>query len=43
MINNLLSFISNENIYLIANWGVITFAFFNFFLTVKLQTFTNQL
>jgi len=25
MINNLLSFISNENIYLIANWGVITF------------------
>ena len=25
MINNLLSFLSYENIYLIANWGVIPF------------------
>ena len=25
MINNLLSFLSNENIYLVANWGVIPF------------------
>ena len=27
MINNLLSFLTNENIYLIANWGVIPFWF----------------
>ena len=32
MINNLLSFLTNENIYLIANWGVIPFWLFLIFL-----------
>ena len=43
MINNLLSFLTNENIYLIANWGVIPFWLLLIFLPYhQLTSFFTQ-